>query len=326
MKKIAVIFGGYGFIGSQLARQLMTSGSESRVVCADIAASPRFRTDGVEYIFCDVRNEIASDLVSDVTEIYNLAAVHTTPGHEDWEYFWTNVMGASRVCDYARRAGVETIVFTSSISVYGASEEELSEKSLLQPETAYGRSKLCAETVHHLWRDEAPEQRRLLVARPAVIFGYTERGNFTRLARMLMRRCFLYSGRKDTIKACGYVKDLVASFGYFLAQPIGQVTYNFAYTERLTIENICHTFRQVAGYGLPIGVIPMGIMLLGAVGFELLGKLGLKTSVNRARIMKLFRSTNIIPQRLDESGFVRRFNLADALVDWRKDSGGKAFE
>ena len=326
MKKIAVIFGGYGFIGSHLAQKLVAGGDYARVVCADIATSPRFKTDGVEYLHCDVRQDIAEDLVPGVTEIYNLAAVHTTPGHEDWEYFWTNVMGASRICDYARRAKVETIVFTSSISVYGTSEEALSENSELKPESAYGRSKLCAETIHHLWRDEKPELRRLVVARPAVIFGYTERGNFTRLAGLLKRRCFLYSGRKDTIKACGYVKDLIASFSHFLAKPVGQITYNFAYTERLTIEKICDAFRQVAGYGTPLGVIPLWFMKLGGFGFEVLGKLGLKTSINRARIMKLFRSTNIVPQRLDESGFVCGFSFAEALVDWRKDSGGWDFK
>src|ERR1700742_2344616 len=81
--KIAVIFGGHGFIGSHLARELVSSGSYSKVISADIAASPRFVSPGVEYLYCDVRDSINVDLVPGVTEIYNLAAVHVTPGHDD---------------------------------------------------------------------------------------------------------------------------------------------------------------------------------------------------------------------------------------------------
>ena len=326
MEKIAVIFGGHGFIGSHLARKLVTSGSYTRVVSADIAAEPRFRTPGVDYLSCDVRKEIPDDLVQGVTEIYNLAAVHTTPGHEDWEYFWTNILGATHVCDYARRLKVEAIVFTSSISVYGPSEEALSEDSPLQPASAYGRSKLCAEAIHHQWRNEDPSRRSLVIARPAVIFGYTERGNFTRLAGLLKRGAFFYAGRKDTIKACGYVKDLVESFSYFLSKPADVVTYNFAFSERPTIETICDAFQKVAGYGAPKGVIPLWLIMAGGLAFEILNLLGLRTSINRARVLKLFCSTNIVPKRLDESGFTRTFNLNAALVDWKRESGDSSFK
>ncbi len=326
MSKVAVVFGGHGFIGSHLARSLIQSGDYSRVVCADIAAEPRFRTQGVEYVHCDVRNEIPSDLAPGVSEIYNLAAVHVTPGHEDWEYYWTNVLGATRVCDYASRAGVNTVVFTSSISVYGPSEEPLTEDSPLHPESAYGRSKYCAENIHRLWRDEAPAERHLIIARPSVIFGYTERGNFTRLAKLLKSGLFFYSGRKDTIKACGYVKDLVGTFAYFVAKNVSEITYNFAYTERLTIEDICKSFQSAIGYGSPKGVIPIKLIMLGGLAFEILNLIGLKTSINRARVMKLFRSTNIIPKRLDASGYIRKYPFAEALRDWYRDSGEEGFK
>ena len=42
----------------------------------------------------------------------------------------------------------------------------------------------------------------------AVIFGKGEKGNLTRIARTLKKGLFVYPGRKDTIKACVYVKDV----------------------------------------------------------------------------------------------------------------------
>jgi len=61
-------------------------------------------------------------------------------------------------------------------------------------------------------------------------------------------------------------------------------------------------------------------MLVGGWIFEVLAKLGLKTSINRARVMKLVRSNNIVPKRLVEYGFSYEFNLDASLADWQKAS------
>ncbi|AEQ53110.1 NAD-dependent epimerase/dehydratase family protein [Pelagibacterium halotolerans] len=324
-KKRALVFGGAGFIGSHLLKSLAESGDYDAIVSADIA-EPRFRVDGVQYKHVDIRQPIADDICPDASEIYNLAAVHTTPGHEDWEYFYTNVLGATHCCDYARRVGCERVVFTSSISVYGASEELKDETSALEPDSAYGRSKLCAEEIHAQWLNEAPGTRRLIVARPAVIYGYTERGNFTRLAHAMAKKRFFFPGRKDTIKACGYVEDLVASFGFGLERNETHLIYNFAHMERYTSEDICDAFTDVADYGKVTLVVPMQLMMLGGLAFEVLGKLGLRTSINRPRIKKLYKSTNIVPQKLKDMGFGYRYDLKQSLERWLEMSGGAQFK
>ena len=55
--------------------------------------------------------------------IFNFAAVHRTPGHEDHEYFETNIRGAENVVAFAEKWNIKKIVFTSSIAPYGAAEE-----------------------------------------------------------------------------------------------------------------------------------------------------------------------------------------------------------
>jgi nucleoside-diphosphate-sugar epimerase len=324
--RVAVVFGGHGFIGSHLLRELVESNKYSRVVSADIAPRPRFASEGVDYVYCDVRLPIPADLASHVTEIYNLAAVHVTPGHEDWEYYWTNVSGAVNVTEYARRNRVNTLFFTSSISVYGSSEEEISESSESNPESAYGKSKLLAERIHEMWHREMPDERKLVIVRPAVVFGFQERGNFSRLARSLQRRAFLYPGRRDTKKACGYVKDLIASFDFARQRPQMSVMYNFAFDEPLTTESICTAFCEVANVPVPRLTIPIRLILFVGFIFELLAKAGLNTSINRARVMKLFRSTNVVPRKLQSEGFVRSFDFVGALRDWRSYSPAGRFE
>lgn len=326
MNKYAIIFGGAGFIGSHLAQSLADSGEYTRIISADIQP-PRWRTEGVEYREIDIRKPIdLNEFDGEITEIYNFAAVHTTPGHEDWEYYWTNVLGATHVCDFAREKGVETVVFTSSIAVYGPTESLLDEFSDLKPESAYGKSKLCGEKIHQQWQKEAPQSRKLVVVRPAVIYGYKELGNFTRMSKMLDKGRFAFPGRKDTIKSCGYVKDLIGSIAFMVNSEKNFTTYNFAYPDRYSAEDIAKTFVKVGGFKDALHTLPLPLMLFAGWGFEVLNLLGLKTSINRARVMKLNRSTNIAPKVLTESGFEYKFNLETSLEDWTKDSKDTQFD
>ena len=141
--------------------------------------------------------------------IFNFAAVHRTPGHEDHEYFETNIRGAENVVAFAEKWNIKKIVFTSSIAPYGAAEELKKETTLPTPNTAYGISKLVAEKIHEKWQNGDAAHRQLTIVRPGVVFGKGENGNFTRLYWAIRGHKFAYPGRKDTIKACIYVKELV---------------------------------------------------------------------------------------------------------------------
>src|SRR4051812_36085931 len=94
----AVVFGGSGFIGTHLLKELAESGFD-QLKCVDLvrAKSP---VDGVNYVTGDVREPIHLDGTFDVA--YNFAAVHRTPGHPAEEYFETNVAGAINVTNFCR--------------------------------------------------------------------------------------------------------------------------------------------------------------------------------------------------------------------------------
>jgi nucleoside-diphosphate-sugar epimerase len=128
--------------------------------------------------------------------IFNFAAVHRTPGHPDYAYFETNVLGAENVTAFAEKYGIKKIVFTSSIAPYGAAEELKEETTVPTPNTPYGISKLVAEKIHMIWQARNQAERQLTIVRPGVVFGKGENGNFTRLYWGICGGKFIYPGRK----------------------------------------------------------------------------------------------------------------------------------
>ena len=313
-----LVTGASGFIGTRLVAQLHGRGDS--VVALDLEP-PRARIEGVGYHRIDVREALPADLGTNVSRIYNLAAVHRTPGHPAHAYYETNVLGALNVTALAEVCGIETLVFTSSISVYGASEQVMTEASQLRPTSPYGLSKRMAERLHQAWRERAAG-RRLVVVRPGVVFGPGERGNFTYLARALARGTFFYPGRKSTIKSGGYVDELLAALDFALVQPDPYALFNFAYPVQSTTQDIVHTFARVCGYKGRHATLPVAPLYVAAGLFEVANRLGLANPVHRERVLKLVRSTKIEPGWLQARGYCFNTDLERALTAWRDETNG----
>ncbi len=314
-----VIFGGCGFIGSHVVDLLREKYPDAKIYIADLLADTA-QSDGViSYQRVDVRSpiELQGDFGAN-TLVFNFAAIHRTPGHPDYAYFETNIRGAENVCDFARKHGIENIVFTSSIAPYGAAEELKTEETLPTPNTPYGISKLVAEKIHREWAAENAS-RRLSIVRPGIVFGKGENGNMTRLYKALKKRKFAYAGRKDTIKACIYVKDLVRVM-LAMGEAEGEKTklYNCCYYPSFTIEQIANTMLKATGMRRRIPFIPRKPMMAAATLCGLFGGLGL--GICPARVKKLMVSTNIDGQRLAKD-YPLSYSLEDAFRDWFKDCG-----
>lgn len=309
MQKKIIIFGSEGFIGKHFKKIIETS-NIGTVVPFDL-----LRNEVNE----DVRRPIRLDgnFTSDDI-IINLAAVHRTPGHEDYEYFETNIRGAENVCAFAEEKGINTIVFTSSIAPYGASEELKKETSIPMPNTPYGISKLVAEHIHRTWQAKDPLRRKLLILRPGVVFGIGENGNFTRLYNALSKGIFFYPGRKDTIKACIYVKDLVCAALKMLEKfENGVKLYNMTYEPAPTISEIVDLISEVTHIKPAKMVINGKLLKFGACVIGPLG--GKKLGIHPARVNKLMVSTNVSGEKLVSDGFIFKYGLKGGIRDWFKD-------
>lgn len=314
----AVIFGASGFIGTRLTKRLSEQGAS--VVAVDILP-PREVLPGVRYVTHDVRTEIPVDITETGAVVYNLAAVHRTPGHPPQEYYDTNIFGALNITKFAEKIGANLIVFTSSISVYGPREDVVDEQTPPAPTSDYGRSKFMAEHIHHRWAD-ADKKNRLVVVRPGVVFGPGEKGNYSNLAGALKRGLFAYPGRKDTIKSGGFVDELLGAIEFATSKNLGRITFNFAYPAESTTEDIVKTFGRVSDVGVNYPVLPIAPLLAIAWGFEVLAKVGLKNPIHRERIWKLVRSTRVKPGWLLANDYEFKTDIEAALRTWSQETQG----
>ena len=328
-----IITGGTGFIGTHLTNLIKGLYPEARVWNLDIVKpdtpnpvvkdyKPALRegqTLQSEYVECDIRKPIG-DLPFTPTDndvIFNFAAVHRTPGHEDHEYFETNIRGAENVVAFAEKWNIKKIVFTSSIAPYGAAEELKEETTLPTPNTPYGISKLVAEKIHLAWQ-HGGKDRHLTIVRPGVVFGKGENGNFTRLYWAIRGHKFAYPGRKDTIKACIYVKELVRFILWNVTERDSPFEiYNCCFEPAYTIEHIVLAMKKVTGLTQFVPDIPNWLIMPAAT---VIGALGAPMGICPARVKKLQISTNICGKKLAGCGYKFQWSFEEALEDWYNDN------
>ncbi len=331
-----IIFGGSGFIGTHLIKLIKETclNSGDTIFNIDIVMPGEEgvvpgvveKIEGVEYIRLDVRKPIDFDFVSTKNDvIFNLAAVHRTPGHPNDAYFETNILGAENVIDFAEKNNIQKILFTSSIAPYGAAEELKEESTLPTPNTPYGISKLVAEKIHMIWQAK-DAKRELTIVRPGIVYGKGEHGNMTRLYKGQKGHYFFYAGRKDTIKACIYVKELCNFMKYCIIDNEfpGANIYNCTFEPAYNIQQICETMQKATGMKRTIPLVPSWILLplatiLGPIG-------GKKIGIHPDRIKKLMVSTNISGKKLDACEYEFCYSLEESFKDWFKDCDNKCLE
>jgi nucleoside-diphosphate-sugar epimerase len=315
----AVVIGGSGFIGSHLVSELDCDPSVSRIFILD-QNPPTSASDKIEFVSCDLRQRITWEPSSlgFNPQCFHLAAICREPGYSWDEYFSGNYLIAKNVVEWASRIKLNNVIFASTAMVFRASDKRNSEADLPNPDTAYGISKALSEEHFRAWAAESAD-RRLYVLRPGVVFGKGGGGNFVQLYKALRRNLFCYVGRSSTVKSSIYVKDLVR---ILLAAGAGQLepnTYHALYDEPLTIQRVCEAFCEVYAWRRYIPTLPYKALQIAATPFQIADALGLKNPIHRRRIDKLYHSTNLSARRLAEAGFSLKYELTDALRDWRDD-------
>lgn len=310
MQNVNVI-GGSGFIGTRLMRRLRNKDSiESKII--DKAPSKAF-PDLVT--LSDVRSlEQLSESVTHGSVIVNLAAEHRDDVRPLSLYDDVNVGGAKNICTVAREKGVQTIIFTSSVAVYGFAPIGTDESGKIAPFNDYGRTKYEAEQVFKVWQAEAPVERTLVIIRPTVVFGERNRGNVYNLLRQIASGKFVMVGHGENRKSMAYVENVTAFIEYSMSFKPGVHIYNYIDKPDFTMNSLVASVNRILGRSEKIGFrLPFAVGYLIGKGFDLVAAMtGKRFAISSIRVKK-FCANSVYNTAVDKTGFVRPVPLEQAI-------------
>jgi UDP-glucose 4-epimerase len=146
---IALVTGGYGFIGNQIAELISPEYAEVRILDNLSNAARVVRLPNVRLIKTDIRDTGATnEAFNDVDVVFHTAAqvdvvASTRAPFVDMD---NNVKGTLSVCEAARRNDVSKLVYSSSAAVYGNADSfPIDEAQPIRPLSPYAVSKHCGE-------------------------------------------------------------------------------------------------------------------------------------------------------------------------------------
>lgn len=311
MQNINVI-GGSGFIGTRLLRRLRINDSlNSRII--DKAPSSAF-PDLVS--LSDVRSvDQLRESISDGSVIVNLAAEHRDDVRPLSLYDEVNVGGAKNICTVARERSVQTIIFTSSVAVYGFAPIGMDESGEIAPFNDYGRTKYEAEQVFKAWQAEVPEDRTLVIIRPTVVFGEQNRGNVYNLLRQIASGKFVMVGHGENRKSMAYVENVAAFIEHSLSFKPGVHIYNYIDKPDFTMNSLVVNVNQILGRSEKISFrLPFAVGYLIGKVFDLVSAItGKRFAISSIRVKK-FCANSVYNTAIDKTEFVRPVPLEQAIA------------
>lgn len=237
------LIGGSGFIGTALCRILIKKNISVNII--DKSKSFEF---GKNSKIADVRDiKALRKTIRRKSTIINLAAEHKDNIRPKSLYDEVNIGGAINVCEVAKKRSINTIVFTSSVAVYGFAKIGASENAKINPFNDYGRTKWEAEQIYMAWQAADAKNRTLVIIRPTVVFGEKNRGNVYNLLKQIASGKFLMVGDGKNKKSLAYVENVAAFIEYSLAFKPGIHIYNYIDKPDFTMNSFVSYVNNILG-------------------------------------------------------------------------------
>lgn len=253
-----VVTGGAGFIGSHLVSALLGVGAGAVRVLDDLRCGDPARLGNgggrVELVRCQLGCDDPSPYLRGARFVFHLAAEkHNQSRGRPQALLRSNVEGTYDVYRAAADAGVERVVFSSSLYAYGRMSGPPSvETDCPQPITPYGISKLAGEQLlRHFARERGlagTVLRLYFVYGPRQFAGTGYKSVIVRtFERLLADEPGVVNG--DGLQALDYVyvDDVVAALLGALSPAAAGETFNVASGTAVAVRDLVAHMTRVAG-------------------------------------------------------------------------------
>lgn len=228
-----LITGGAGYIGTELTYALAEIPGVDTITVYDnmsrgnhnlFLGERKLPLDKIKFRHGDILDSRKlKQTVAEHDIVFHLAAKVSTPfadahGHL---YEQVNHWGTAEVVYAAEEAGIDQLVYLSSVSVYGSSDEEVSTGSVLNPKTFYGISKMRGE--EHV--DRYLQKNRGTIIRCGNVYGYSKGMRFDALINRFMfeanfNRRITINGDGNQTRAFIHISKVIDVLSSLITTPV----------------------------------------------------------------------------------------------------------
>jgi dihydroflavonol-4-reductase len=270
-----LVTGATGFVGSHVVRQLVAAGEPVRVLVRRSSKLALLEGLPVEPFEGDLGDAVSLErAMQGVRRVYHVAADYRLWTPEPAEIYESNVEGTRRLLAAAQRAGVERIVYTSTVATiavprHGALPNEATQATLAEMIGHYKRSKFLAEQVAI---DAARAGLPVVIVNPTAPVGPGD-WKPTPTGRIILD--FL-QGKMPAYVDTGLnvvaVEDVAA--GHLLAAEKGRIGERYILGARnMTLKQILDALSAITGRPAPRLRLPHGIALAAGYADEFYSRL-----------------------------------------------------
>jgi nucleoside-diphosphate-sugar epimerase len=190
-----LLIGGAGYIGSAVLPKLLAEGRRVRVLDCFLFGKdpivPFLKHPALEIHCGDFRNvDTVVAAMRGMDSVIHLGGLVGDPACavDEELTIQINLIATRMIAQVAKGNGMPRFVFASSCSVYGASDQILNERSLLNPVSLYARSKIASENVLLNLRDSTFEP---VILRFGTIYGLSGRTRFDLVVNLLSAKAVM---------------------------------------------------------------------------------------------------------------------------------------
>ncbi len=145
-----LVTGAAGFLGSHVTRQLVARGEEVRVLMRTSSSNRAISDLSLEYVTGDLRDAASLErAMTGVQRVFHVAADYRLWAKRSQDIYDSNVGGTKNLLAAAKKAGIERLVYTSTVATIAVDRPELPNEStdakLEEMIGHYKRSKWMAE-------------------------------------------------------------------------------------------------------------------------------------------------------------------------------------
>lgn len=310
-----MVTGSEGFIGRHLVRTLSRLGWRVRGV--DIAVPDPPAGEGVTHHTVDIRNRASmEEVLAGVEVLFHLASAHLQHGaSSDW-YHSVNVEGARSIAQAAAQMGVQRLVHTSSVGVYGdVGRTPVDEDAPKHPSNVYERTKLLGEDA--VSEEATGKGLEFIVLRPGWVYGPGCRRT-EKLLRSVRRRRFVYVGDGSNLRHPLHISDMMDAFLLAADAPASATgrTYLVVGPRPVSVRELVRACARVQKVGEPSLRLPRFLVSSGLHGLEVAFSVLGRTPPLSRRSLAFFENDNAFTGRAaaESLGFYPRTELDEGLL------------